>query len=92
MKSITKLSFAAVAASVITLGTAFADDPQLQNRLALERVRDPQNVKAMATIAVSASGHGIGGRVSQYTSKKSRFELRSNAHGQIFGVFVSVPE
>lgn len=89
MKHIT--TFALVAATVAAIGTsaAFADDQQLQNRLALQRAQMARNQQT-TTIAVYAHRHGVSHRTMQAQRAETRFELRSNAHGQTFGVWVPV--
>jgi hypothetical protein len=86
MKFITKRSLIPTAIAVITASTAFADDPQLQNRLALERARNAQATRT--TVAVYAKDRGVGRSQSQAGKAESRFELRYNQHGQAFGSFV----
>jgi hypothetical protein len=89
MKHIT--TFALITAALAALGTtaAFADDQQLQNRLALQRAQMERNQRT--TIAVYAGRHGVGQRHTTIPKRaETRFELRSNAHGQQFGVFVPV--
>lgn len=87
MRSSSKLSFIAAAVAVIATGTALADDPQLQNRLALERARNTP--ASQTTVAVYANGRGLGHAKTGATSTETRFELRSNPHGQTRGAFVS---
>lgn len=90
MKYIT--TFALIAATVAAIGTsaALADDQQLQNRLALQRAQMERNQRT-TTIAVYAGRHGVGQRHTVLPKRaETRFELRSNAHGQQFGVFVPV--
>jgi len=90
MKTIT--TFALIAATVAAIGTsaAFADDQQLQNRLALQRAQLERNQRT-TTIAVYAGRHGVGQRdTMRHERAETRFELRTNAHGQQFGVFVPV--
>jgi hypothetical protein len=89
MKNIT--TFAIIAAAIAALGTgaARADDQQLQNRLALQRAQVERNQRT--TIAVYAGRHGVGQRQTALPQRaETRFELRTNAHGQQFGVFVPV--
>jgi hypothetical protein len=86
MKAITKRSLIPAAIAVIVTSTAFADDPQLQNRLALERARNEQ--ASGTTVAVYAKDRGVGHSQTQAVKTESRFELRYNQHGQAFGSFV----
>ncbi len=90
MKHIT--TFAVIAAAVAAFGTsaAFADDQQLQNQLALQRAQMERDYNT-TTIAVYAGRHGVSQRSTMQNERtESRFELRSNAHGETFGVWVPV--
>lgn len=90
MKNPIKLTLlAAVAATLGTTG-AFADDQQTQNRLAMQRAQ-AEHSHQRTTIAVYGT-HGVGrsNRAMNEHRSETRFELRSNAHGQQFGVFVPV--
>lgn len=89
MKSITKLSFLAATVAVIAASAAFADDQQLQNRLAMHRAQAAQSDR-MTTVAVYANGRGVGRSATQAPRSETRFELRTNAHGQTFGAYVPV--
>lgn len=87
MKTISTLALA-VAVAVIGTSTAFADDQQLQNRLALQRQAAQRN---QTTVAVYAGRHGVGHRSTMQNKRsESRFEWRTNARGQGFGVYVPV--
>ncbi len=92
MKLLTKLAL--IAATLATIGTtaAFADDQQLQNRLVLQRAQNSQgSLRTTTTVAVYGSQRGVGrSSIMQDQPSESRFELRSNAHGQTFGVYVPV--
>jgi hypothetical protein len=87
MTTSSKVSFITAAIAVIATGAALADDPQLQNRLALERAQ--RTPASRTTVAVYANERGVGRVNSLATSAETRFELRSNPHGQTYGVFVS---
>lgn len=89
MKSITKLSFLAATVAVIATSAAFADDQQLQNQLALQRAQGAQ-ASGTTTVAVYTNDRGVGRSAMQETRSESRFELRSNAHGQTYGAYVPV--
>jgi hypothetical protein len=89
MKSIMKRSILAASVAVIATSAAFADDPQLQNRLALQRAQGAQSDR-MTTVAVYANDRGVGRSAMQETRSESRFELRTNAHGQTFVAYVPV--
>ena len=62
MKSITKLSLLA-AISTILSSAANADDPQLQNRIAMQR-QEMERAREGATIGVYADARPIGEHVS----------------------------
>jgi hypothetical protein len=90
-------TFALIAAAVAALGTiaAFADDQQLQNRLALQRAqmeRDQMERDQKTTsVAVYADRHGVGQRSTMQNERsETRFEFISNAHGQTIGAWVPV--
>lgn len=84
MKAITSLSLILTA---FAASTALADDPQLQNRLAVERAKATQ---ASTTVAVYSQDRGLGHSDVRAAKTETRFELRSNARGQTFGLFVPV--
>jgi hypothetical protein len=90
MKHITKLSFLAAIVAVFGTNAAFADDQQLQNRLAAQRAQSSSSV-VQTTVAVYAGQRDNGQSVDAIQGERSetRFELRSNAHGQQFGVFTA---
>lgn len=91
MKLLTKISLVAAAFAAIGTTAAFADDQQLQNRLAIQRAQNSQGSLRTTTVAAYGSLRGVGrSSVMQSQPAKSRFELRSNAHGQTFGVWVPV--
>jgi hypothetical protein len=85
MKSIRTLALAA-AVALMGASAAFADNQQLQNQLALQRQAAQRN---QTTVAVYAHRHGVGHRTHARRAE-TRFELRTNAKGQQFGVFVPV--
>ena len=91
MKLLTKLTLVAATFAVLGSSAAFADDQQLQNRLALQRAHNTQGSLRTTTVAVYGNHRGIGrsSTVRDHRSE-SRFELRSNAHGQTFGAYVPV--
>ena len=89
MKLLTKLSLVAAAITTIATSAAFADDQQLQNRIALERSLNAPRAQ-QTTVAVYANQRGVGRTEANMNSQpaETRFELRSNAHGQTFGAWV----
>ncbi len=91
MKSIMKRSILAASVAVIATSAAFADDPQLQNRLAAQRAEAARNT---TTVAVYANERGVGRSAARGAARnqrtETRFELRSSAQGQIHGAFVPV--
>ena len=88
MKLLTKLSLIATTFAVIGTSAAFADNQQLQNQLALQRQAAQRN---QTTVAVYGHHRGIGrSSTTQEHRSETRFELRSNAHGQTFGAYVPV--
>lgn len=88
MKTITKLSLIAATLAAIGTSAAFADDSQLQNRLVLQRQAAERDQKS-TTIAVYAHRHGVTQRSTMLDDRSElRFELRTNAKGQGFGIYV----
>ena len=91
MKLLMKLTLIAATFAVIGSSAAFADDQQLQNRLALQRAESSQGSLRTTTVAVYNNQRGVGASCPmQEQRSESRFELRSNAHGQTFGAYVPV--
>lgn len=91
MKTTTHSLFLAAAAAVIASSTAVADDPQLQNRLAIQQAQAARDIEKTPTIGVYASNRGVGrrmGRDVRDVRSESRFEVRSTPHGQSYGVYV----
>jgi hypothetical protein len=89
MKLLTKLSLIAATLTAIGTSAAFADDQQLQNRLSVERAQNSARGQQI-TVAVYAGRHGVSQRnAMQGERSETRFELRSNAHGQVTGAYVS---
>jgi hypothetical protein len=89
MKFLTKLCFTAATFAVLGTSAAFADDQHLHNRLDQQREQNAQRDLLSPTIAVYEHQRGIGrAEMNVDQRSESRFELRSNAHGQIFGVYV----
>ena len=90
MNTHTKLALSAACLAIIG-STAFADDPQLQNRLAAEHAQNPSSALQTTgtTVAVYAGGRGISQNYEATRDDRSdlRFELRMNAHGQLFGAY-----
>jgi len=87
MKSITKLSLVAAALAVISTTAAFADNQQMQNQLALQRAQSAEAGRT-TTVAAYANDRGVGRRTQQAARTETRFELRSNAHGENFPAYV----
>ena len=89
MKLLTKLSLIAATFAVIGSSSAFADNQQLQNLLALQRQAAERN-QPTTTIAVYGHRRGVGHTATRTQRSETRFELRSNAHGQTYGAYVPV--
>ena len=89
MNTLTKVSFLAAVAAVLGTTAALADDQQLQNRLAIQRAQDAKNQRT-TTVGVYAGDRGVGRNYRRSVERRSetRFEWRTNAHGQQFGVYV----
>ena len=91
MKISSKLPLAALIASLIATAGAFADDPQLQNRLAMQRAQNQAGVLQQTTVAVYSGQRASRNSVVSTVEERPevRFELRTNAHGQQFGVYTT---
>jgi hypothetical protein len=86
MKSIIKLSLLAAVMSVVAAGSASADDQRLQDR----QVRMNTQPTRTTTVAVYTNDRGVGRHVARKEQQEeTRFELRSTAHGQVYGVYVA---
>ena len=87
MKTIAKLSF--TAALFVATSVAFADDPQLQNRLAVQRAQADRENQPATTVAVYANGRGVGRTVARQAPRlEARYEVTTDAHGQARGAYV----
>jgi len=89
MKTIAKLFTLAAAMAVLATSAAFADNQQQQQLLAIQRAQAERDSQ-QTTIAVSASGRGLGRRTVVAHPSATRFELRRNQHGQDYGTHVTV--
>jgi hypothetical protein len=88
MKFTVLSALAAFAAS-----SALADNQQMKNLLEIQRAEEGVPNRTATTIAVYANERGIGQGTHQMrsvTGAETRFEFRTNAHGDQFGVFVPV--
>ncbi|MEP6670421.1 MAG: hypothetical protein ABJF10_14770 [Chthoniobacter sp.] len=88
MKSLIKYSFLAAVVSLVAVGSASADDQQLQQRLGRQQAQDGQPSRT-TTVAVYANNRGVGRNATPDEQSDVRFELRSTAHGQVYGAYVS---
>ncbi len=87
MNSLIKLSCLAVVASAALAGSAVADDQRLQDR----QVWQAQQPNRTTTVAVYTNRHGVGRReMRPAQQEETRYELRSTAHGQVYGVYTTV--
>lgn len=88
MKHITKLAFIVAAVAAIGTSVASADDQQLRHRLNTQR-QELQNNQQPTTIAIYAGRRGVSQRSMMRDERTgTRFELRSNAHGQVYPAYV----
>jgi len=86
MKHMMKLaSFVAIVAAFVG-AAAYADDPNLQERLSLQRAQD-HGAGLRPTIAVYSHRKGIS-HAKNEAHPKLRFETRYNTQGEAFGVYV----
>lgn len=84
MKSITKISFIAALAAIISTGAAFADNQHLENRMARQHARLAE--EKTTTVAIDSTDQSIGST----TTKEVRFEMIPNGHGETTGAYVAV--
>jgi len=88
MKTIARVSF--IAALFGATSVVLADDPQLQNRLAIQRAQAARENQPTTTIAVYADRRGVGRTVARQAPRpESRYEVTTDAHGQTRGAYVS---
>ena len=87
MKHITKFAFIGAIIASFGVSAALADDPQLQNRLSLQRAQD-LGANRVSTVAVYANRKGIT-RTTKEERPKLRFEIRTRADGQPFNVYTA---
>jgi len=86
MNSLIKLSCLAVVASAALAGSAAADDQRLQDR----QVRQEQQPSRTTSVAVYTNHRGVGRHeMRRAEQEETRFELRSTAHGQVYGVYTT---
>ena len=78
MKTITKLSLIVTAFAVLGSSAAFAGDPQLENRLALQRQAAERDQKS-TTVAVYANRHGISQTAATSSSRSEVTLMRRDA-------------
>ncbi len=93
MKTLTKISLIASVVAAFGATTALADDTQNQNRLARQRAeRERQEyAEAPVTIGFYVDHRGIGQKVVIVDqAQELRYEIRTNAHGEIYGLWVPV--
>ncbi len=90
MKLLKNLSLFALILAAAGTTAAMADDQQLQNRLALERMQNTAS-NPRTTVALYTNDRGTGRAEANVaeTQPEARFELRFNAHGERFGVWVN---
>ena len=90
MKFTTKASLAAASFVSVAAGSAFADNAQHRNLLAMERARHDQGSR-VTTVAAYTNDRGVGKRAEpQQQRSATRFEIRTNAHGDNFIVAAPV--
>jgi hypothetical protein len=78
----------AIASLALVTATSFADDPQLQNRLATQKVAKEQTT----TIAVYTHKQAVAQNCGcKEENSAPKFEQRVNAHGQAFTAHTVAP-
>ena len=88
MKRMMKLALFVAIVAAFVAAAAYADDPQLQERLALQRAQD-HGAGLAKTVALYGNRKGIG-HAKNEVRPRLRFETRYNTEGQAFGVYVPV--
>lgn len=92
MKTLTKISL--IASVVVAFGatTGLADDTQNQNRLARQRAeREREEALTPVTVAFFVDHRGVGQKVVIVDqAQELRYEIRTNAHGEIYAIWVPV--
>jgi hypothetical protein len=87
MKLSTKIAVIATGIAGLGSSAAFADDSQLQNRLAREHA---ERVKQSPTIAIFVRGEGVGQRsVTRVERSNARSDMRTDAHSQHLGPYTN---
>lgn len=83
------MKLAALSAMIVAFAgaAAYADDSQLQNRLAVQRAQDTKTGTGL-TIALFGNHKGIG-EAKNDVRPKLRFETRYNSEGEAFGVYTT---
>ncbi len=89
MNYTTKLSLIAASLAVVASGSALADNAQHRNLLAIERAQNDQGGR-LTTVAAYTNDRGVGYRDDMQDRSETRFEFRTNAHGDRFIVAAPV--
>jgi hypothetical protein len=87
MKTSYKLSLIAATLAVISNSAAFADNQPLKDHLALQRQATQRDHTTVAVFARERRVKPAEPAAAQ-TTAPARFERRTNAHGETFGVWV----
>jgi D-arabinose 1-dehydrogenase-like Zn-dependent alcohol dehydrogenase len=80
MKTLTKLTVAAALAAFLGTTAAFADDPQLQNRLTIYHAQAARNQQPTTTVAVYGTA-GVGHRGEHIRHAGKRMERHDTGRG-----------
>jgi hypothetical protein len=85
-----KLTLLVAVVATAAAGSAFADDQRLED---LHARKSFEPSRTTTTVAVYTNRRGVGRTevVQKEQVEQTRFELRSNPHGQLFGVYVANP-
>lgn len=87
MKTLIKPTLLAAALAVTGTSAAFADSPQNENRIALERHTAAQQ---STTVAVYSGHQGASQQEYRTQRPEPRLETRTNARGHEFRIYVPV--
>ena len=85
MKHITKIAFLGAIIASFATNIAFADSPQLQERLSLQRAMDA-NITGVPTIGAYSNRNGLSGTTDN-ERPVVRLDIHMNAHGQTFAAY-----
>jgi len=87
VKHVTKIAFLGAIIASFATNIAFADNPQLQERLSLQRAMDAK-IRGVPTIGVYSNRNGLS-NATDNERPVVRLHIHMNAHGQTFAAYES---